>query len=383
MKDTIRFGIIGLGNIGKVHAGHLLANRVGNGRLTAVCVRSSPSIKLPDDTRVFDNLEAMLGSGSVDAVIVATPHPLHPDQGIRVLKAGLHLLMEKPLAATKLDCERLLAVPRRPGQLFGVMLNLRTHPQLLRVRDLLDKGGLGAVQRMHWTITKGLRTEAYFAMSEWRGTWKGEGGGVLINQALHQLDIVQWLFGPPVRVRAHCRFGAEHDIEVEDSVVAEMEFANGAVGTFITSTGETPGVYRLEVSGTGGLIVLEDDILRVRLNTVDAREYSRTAGEAFGSPETCDTIYPGGGENPSHLGVLRNFVGAALGREALCTDAAEGLPSVELANAMVYSTWKDEAVALPVDSAAYQAALARVIATTPPRVRTIRKAVVDMSKSYL
>ena len=378
----IRFGLIGLGNIGKLYVGILAADEVPGGTLTAVCQRRPPSIDLPPGVQVFNDVDDMLDSGVVDAVIVATPHPSHREIGEKVLNRGLHLIMEKPLTATKLDGERLLEIPVQEGQQFGVMMNLRTHPQMQRIKRLLEDGELGALQRVHWTISNWYRSEAYYASSAWRATWKGEGGGVLINQALHNLDLLQWLCGMPENLQAFCRFGSEHDIEVEDQVTCYLEFPDGASGTFSTSTGEAPGVNRLEIAGTKGLALLEDDTLTVRRNTIDAREYSRTTDDAFGAPETTEEVFPPGEESPAHAGVLRNFVDAVQGKSALLASAREGLNAVELANAMVYSAWTNSPVELPLDSAAYEAALQEKIATSPPRKRILREAKVDLDKSW-
>jgi len=211
---------------------NLVAGRVRDGHLTAVCNRSSPLLKLPNDVHLFDDVDAMLDSSEVDAVIVATPHMSHREIGEKVLKRDRHLMMEKPLAASKLDGERLLAIPRQEGQQFGIMMNLRLHPQMQRIKALLDGGQLGELQRVQWTITNWFRSEAYYASSEWRATWKGEGGGVLINQALHNLDLLQWFCGMPKSLHSFCRFGNDHDIEVEDQVTAFLEFPNGATGVF-------------------------------------------------------------------------------------------------------------------------------------------------------
>jgi predicted dehydrogenase len=238
------------------------------------------------------------------------------------------------------------------------------------------------LQRVQWTITNWFRPEAYYGLSDWRATWKGEGGGVLINQALHNLDVLQWLCGMPARVRAYCQFGHDHNIEVEDRVIAYGEYAAGATCLFTTSTGEAPGVNRLEIAGTRALVLLENDVLRLSANSSDSREYSRSTDNAFGMPEVRIEEYPLTEENPSHSGVLTDFVNAVLDGTPLLADASEGLKSVELANAMVYSEWTQEAVTLPLDSAAYQAALEQAIATSTPRDRVIREAHIDMEKSY-
>jgi predicted dehydrogenase len=378
----MRFGLVGLGNIGKVHVANFAAGKVRGGCLTVVCSRRPASIELPDGVRYFDDVDAMLESGDVDAVIVATPHLSHRRLGEKVLRQGLHLMMEKPLAASKLDGERLLGVPRRDGQQFGIMLNLRMHPQMQRIKALLDSGRLGELQRVQWTISNWFRSEAYYASSDWRATWKGEGGGVLINQALHNLDSLQWFCGMPTSLQAFCRFGGDHDIEVEDQVTAFMEFPNGATGVFTTSTGEAPGVKRLEIAGTKGLILLEADTLTVQRNEVDSREFLRTTDNAFGTPDTTQEVFPAGEENPSHAGVLSNFADAVQGKAELLTDAREGLKSVELANAMVYSAWTNGPIRLPLDSAAYESALTQRIAASPTRERIIREAIVDLDKSW-
>ena len=379
---TIRFGLVGLGNIGNVYLKHLVGGDVSGGSLIAVCNRRPPKTELPAGVHYFDNVDAMLDSGEVDAVIVATPHTSHRAIGEKVLERGLHLMMEKPLAATKLDTERLLQIPLQDGQQFGVMLNQRTHPQMQRIRNLLDAGELGELQRVHWTITDCFRSEAYYASSEWRATWKDEGGGVLINQGLHNLDLLQWFCGMPSRLQAFCKFGSEHDIEVEDQVTAYLEYPTGATGVFSTSTGEAPGVNRLEIAGTKGLIVLEGDTLTVHRNPVDTREYSQSTNNAFGAPETMQEIYPAGETNPAHAGVLNDFVEAVTGKAKLPIEASEGLNSVELANAMVYSAWIDGPVDLPLDSAAYESALSEKIAASPPRTRKVRDVIADIDASW-
>jgi len=378
----LRFGIIGLGNIGGVHVGNFAAGRIPRGRLTGVSDLRVPKDPLPEGVTYFADAEDMLRSGSVDAVIVATPHPLHLAMGEKVLRQGLHLMMEKPLTATKLDGETLLAVPRKPNQVFAIMMNLRTHPHYRRIRQWLEEGRVGEVQRVQWTITNWFRPDAYYSLSDWRATWKGEGGGVLINQALHNLDVLQWFCGMPKQLRAFCRFGHRHNIEVEDEVVAYLDYPNGATGLFVTTTGEAPGVNRLEIAGSGGLILLENDILRLSSNKTDSLDYCRTTHNAFGTPEVSTEEHQLSEDNPSHSGVLANFADAVLDGSPLLADAAEGLKSVELANAMVYSGWKNQPVTLPLDAHAYQAALEEVIAASKPRDRVIKEAQVDMQKSY-
>lgn len=378
----LRFGIVGFGLIGKTHTANLADGKIKDGQVVAVCNRRPPQVELPDGVHYFDDVDAMLDADLVDAVIVATPHPSHVAIGEKVLERGLHLLVEKPLTATKLEAERLLAVPRREGQQFGVMFHLRTDPQMRRLRRLVRDGELGEFQRVNWTNTGWYRSEAYFDAGEWRGTWKHDGGGALMNQAMHNLDLLQWICGMPESLRADCSFGADHDIEVEDRVTAILEYSGGANGVFVTTTGEAPGVNRLEIAGTGGLAVLESGVLTVWRNEIDAREYSESTDNAFGSPPATQEALTADDEFTSHVGVVNNFIEAVNGEAPLLADAGEGLHSVELANAMVYSAWTQAPVTLPLDSAAYQATLEEKIATSPPRKRKVRAVVLDLEASY-
>jgi predicted dehydrogenase len=223
-------------------------------------------------------------------------------------------------------------------------------------------GSLGEVRRVSWTITNWFRPEVYYASSDWRATWPGEGGGVLLNQSPHNLDLFSWIFGQPQRVRAFCQFGRYHDIEVEDDVTAYFEYASGTTATFITSTGEVPGTNRLEVCAENGRLVLEDDRLSFKQNAVPMTEFSRTTTEPFSAPPTTERVFEIDGHGEQHLGILRNFVEAVREGASLIAPAAEGLHSVELANAMLLSTWQDRAVSLPLDGAEYADALGRKIA---------------------
>jgi len=357
-------GVIGLGNMGSVHARELLAGRVQRAELAAVCdLEPAPLEPFAAVPRFSDSSE-MIASGRVEAVLIATPHYDHTPISIEALGRGLHVLSEKPLAVHKADCELMLDAYRKrpnPEQVFAEMFNQRLDPRYQKLRALVHAGELGEIQRINWVLTDWFRSEAYYRTGGWRATWRGEGGGVLLNQCPHNLDLWQWIFGLPERVRAFCGFGRFHEIEVEDQVTAYFEYASGATGVFITSTGEAPGTNRLEVAGERGKVVIEGSSFSFLRNEVSSVEYSRNTRERFAPPPIWNVQIPTAPSGPQHLGVLQNFVNAILDREPLIAPAVEGIHSVELANAMIYSALQAETVTLPLDSSLYAAELERLI----------------------
>src|SRR3954470_484791 len=225
MKN-VRLGIVGLGNIGKFHTGYLLDNKISRCTLTAVSDAFAPGLK-PFEGRpglkTFASVEEMIRSGTIDAIVIATPHFLHTTIGIDALKNGLHIMVEKPISAQKADAERLCAVAKEhPKQVFAGMFQMRVEPRYLKIRELISKE-LGELVRMNWIITDWFRTEAYYASGGWRATWRGEGGGALLNQCPHQIDLLHWLLGKPSCIRGFAQFGRFHNIEVEDNVTVFME----------------------------------------------------------------------------------------------------------------------------------------------------------------
>jgi predicted dehydrogenase len=360
----IRVGIVGLGNMGSVHARELQAGRVTGARLVAVCDIDPDRLAAFGDVPGFVDSAELIRSGLADSVLVATPHYDHTPITIDALGQGLHVLCEKPLAVHKADCESMLdAYARRPNakQVFAEMLNQRTDPLYGRLRSLVRAGELGDVQRIQWTITDWFRPEAYYRSSNWRATWRGEGGGLLSNQCPHNLDLWQWIFGMPRSVRAFCGFGRFHAIEVEDQVTAYLEYASGATGVFIASTGEAPGTNRLEVAAERGKVVLEGGTFSFTRNEVPASEFSRTTREPFSAPPVWNIQVPVSSRGSQHLGILQNFANAIREGEPLLAPAIEGIHGVELANAMIYSALKAETVSLPLDADVYATELERLI----------------------
>ena len=300
----------------------------------------------------------------MDAVIIATPHFQHTTLGIAALERGVHAMVEKPISSHKADAERLIAAHKRfPKVIFAGMFQLRTEPRYLAIQKLIRED-IGGVVRVNWINTDWYRTEAYYASSDWRATWRGEGGGVLLNQCLHNLDTLQWLCGLPKRVRGFCQLGRFHQIEVEDNVTAYLEWADGATGTFISSTGEAPGTNRFpEIVGTKGTDGLGKQQASPSLrNGADMLEFSRTATQGFvkpGGPATKTSPSPIA--TVPHAIMVQNFVNAVLDGEPLIAPGEEGINSVELANAMVYSSLLGETLELPLDGAAWEKKLNQLI----------------------
>lgn len=380
--NTVRLGIVGMGNIGRYHAEYLSQGKVRRAELTAVCDAFAP-LDCYRPLQTFTDPQELFRSGTVDAVIISTPHYQHTTLGIAALEAGLHTMIEKPISAHKADAERLIAAAaKRPQQVFAGMFQLRTEPRYLKIKKLIESGDLGEVVRVCWLITDWFRTEAYFASGGWRATWKGEGGGVLLNQCLHNLDTLAWLLGPPARVRGFCQLGRYHQIEVEDNVTAYLEYPNGATGVFVTSTGEAPGTNRFEIAGTRGKVVLENNKLTFTRNEVDMIQFSRTAKVGFAKPEVWHVDIPFSDAPTPHAIVMQNFVDAILDGTPLIAPGAEGIWSVELANVMLYSSLLGQTVELPLDSAAYEAKLKQLIAESKFEKKVVAVQGEDFTQSF-
>ena len=380
---NVRLGIIGMGNMGKFHADYLLAGKVPRAELTAVCSTSPAKLEHYKSVKIFDDGEKLIRSGAVDAVVIATPHFQHTSLGIAAFEAGVHVMVEKPISAHKADAERLIAVRRQhPKLVFGAMFQFRTEPRYTKIQKLIQDGELGDVVRINWIITDWYRTEAYYASGGWRATWKGEGGGVLLNQCLHQLDTLQWLVGMPARVRGFCQIGRFHNIEVEDNVSIFLEWKTGATGVFISSTGETPGTNRFEIVGTRGKVVLENNKLTFTRNDADMIEFSKSAKTGFAKPETTEENIPIENAAAPHATLMQNFVDAILDGTPLMVPGEEGIHSVELANVMLYSSLIHQTVELPMDSAAFETKLQQLIAESKFQKTVVEVSGEDFTKSF-
>jgi predicted dehydrogenase len=385
MSSIVRLGIVGIGNMGNGHAQNILQGKIPRMELAAVCDTDPEKLKRCPKTPGFATHQEMLKSGLIDAVMVATPHYDHTTIGIDAIAAGVHTLIEKPLSVHKADCQKLIAAYEkrtRKDLVFAEMFNQRTDPRYRKLRELLKSGELGEIRRVNWIITDWYRTETYYASGGWRATWAGEGGGVLMNQCPHQLDLMQWLFGLPKKVRAHCQFGKWHDIEVEDACTAYLEYANGATGVFITTTGEAPGTNRLEVACDRGRVVVEGDGLQWTRTTEKVSDHLRTCKQAFNRPDQWEVKVPTNGWGGQHNEVLQNFADAILDGKELIGPAPEGIGGVELGNAMLMSTLWDRTVELPMDAAAIEAEYTKLRAKSRHKTTTAKAGSDDFAASF-
>lgn len=352
--EKVRLGIVGMGNIGASHGQRLLNGEVPGCRLTAVCDGDPQRLawvreNLGDDIGCFETIEAMLAAGGIDAVVIATSHYSHPELAIRCFQSNLHVLVEKPAGVFTRQVREMNEVAAKSGKIFGIMYNQRTDPVYQKLRELICQGELGALKRTNWIITSWYRPQSYYDSGGWRATWAGEGGGVLLNQDPHQLDLWQWTCGMPKRVRAFMAFGKYHHIEVEDDVTAYVEYENGATGVFITSTGEAPGTNRLEVTGDMGKIVIEDDKLTFWRLAVSERQFNREFKGGFGQPAYSKAEIAVEGTATQHSGILRDWINAIQKGTPLLAPGVEGINGLEISNAMHLSAWTDRWVELPVN----------------------------------
>jgi len=352
--NKVRLGIIGIGNMGTGHAENILSGLCPEIVLTAAADRRASRRAWAKEhipgAAVFTEGEELIASGQCDAVLIAVPHYQHPGLAISTFRHGLHAMVEKPAGVYTLQVREMIAeADRHPELTFGMMFNQRTNCVYRKLKEMIDSGELGQLKRMSWLITDWYRTQFYYDSGAWRATWAGEGGGVLLNQCPHQLDLLQWLCGLPVRVQAHCHIGKWHDIEVEDDVTAYLEFENGATGVFVTTTGDAPGTNRLEITGTRGKAVCEHNELTFWRNTVDEREWCVICKEGFRKPDFEKVEVETDGLNPQHPAVLNAFAAHILRGEPLVADGREGIRGLILSNAMHMSSWLGREVAIPFD----------------------------------
>ncbi len=367
LQHDIRVGIIGLGNMGTAHATAIAGGEINGLTLAAIAdtdpARLDFAAQRFSAAARFDSAAALLASGLVDAVIVATPHWFHPSIVAAALEQGLHALSEKPAGVSVSQLAAVRAAQAKTGAVFGIMFNQRTNPLFAKARQLVRSGELGAPKRLVWIITNWYRNQAYYDSGAWRASWRGEGGGVLINQAPHNLDLVQWIFGMPARVWATCEEGKYHSIEVEDDATIQMRYANGAAATFITTTGEHPGTNRLEISGDRGKLVLEDSTLKYWKLDGSEREFcfdpTRSTPPTVTYTEEKQTV-----PETAHKGILQNWADAIRYGTPLLAPGLEGENELTLSNAAYLSSWTGKWVELPLDTAAFDAELAKRVATS-------------------
>ena len=383
----IRLGILGIGNMGSTHAKKIVAGKCPDFELVAVADLDPARLSwakenLGENIACFPTAEQMLGSGMIDACIVCTPHYDHPKYAIACIERGIHVLVEKPAGVyTKQVREMNEMAAKHPEVVFGLMFNQRTNPIYRKMRELISSGKYGQIRRTNWLITNWYRSQIYYDSGAWRATWAGEGGGVLLNQCPHQLDLWQWICGMPVKVHAHMKYGRWHDIEVEDDVTAYCEYENGATGAFITTTGDPCGSNRFEVQMDKGKLVAEDDKLTLWELDMAEPEFTKVNQKPFASPKATKIELEIEGENTQHVGVINAWGGAILRGEEMIAHGAEGINGLMLSNAMHLSSWLDQAVELPIDEDVYYEQLQKRVATS--RTKTVQATEVeDLSDTY-
>ena len=334
MPNKLKFGVIGVGNMGTAHAKHLFEGKIDNAVLTALCDVDTEVInRLKNDfygISVYDNHLQMLEKADCDAVIIATPHYSHPIIACDAFKAGKHVLTEKPIGVLQSDIEKMIISAKKKEKTFGIMFNQRTNPLFMKAKELVESGEIGVKKRLIWIITNWYRTQSYYESSPWRASWRGEGGGVLMNQAPHQLDLIQWIFGVPNSVYANLSVAKYHNIEVEDDAELLFGYDDGSSAVFITSTGETPGTNRLEISGDKGKIVLEEGKLKHWKLHENERDFCFSKSEGFYNAPYDYSEFSADEEKDGHITVLNNFCNHILFGEPLIASGFDGVYQTQM-----------------------------------------------------
>jgi len=368
MTETVKIAVIGIGIMGKAHLKDIVA--LENTELAAICDldrATADQAAAETNTNAYYDYRDLLDHEPLDAVLVAAPHYDHTPISIAALRKGIHVLVEKPIAAHVKDGRRMIAAYQEakqdyPALVFAVDFMQRTYGYWREIKAIIDDGELGQLVRVTWLITDWFRTQSYYDNGGWRATWQGEGGGVLLNQAPHNLDLYQWFFGMPQRVTGFAALGKYHHIEVEDEVTAYFEHENGMIGHFITSTAESPGTNRLEIVGERGKLVYEDKRLTLFRNQRSMFEQIEQAAGGFDKVgyERVDLPFEHHGQ-PGHRFMIENFANAILRGDSLIAPVGEGLNSVILANAIMLSSFEGRTIELPLDEDAYERKLLSLI----------------------
>ena len=387
MDRKVKLGIIGIGNMGSGHAANIVKGNCPELELVAIADKNPARLdwaraQYPETVTYFDNAIDMLDSGLVEAVIVAVPHYDHPTFGIAAMERGIHVMVEKPAGVYVKQVREMNEVAaKHPEVVFGMMFNQRTNHIYRKMHELVHSGKYGRIRRTNWLITNWYRPQAYYDSGDWRATWSGEGGGVLMNQCPHQLDLWQWICGMPVKVQSNLHFGKWHDIEVEDDVTTYVEYADGATGVFITTTGDSHGSNRFEIQMDKAKLVAEGDKLTVLEFSMSEPEFTKTNTKPFGHVDVTEVEVETDGLNPQHIGVLNAWAGAILRGTDLVANGVEGINGVQLSNAMHMSAFLGKTVELPVDENEYYEELMKRVATSR-RKENVNAVFADTADTY-
>ena len=384
--EKIKLGSLGIGNQGRTYAKKILAGECPEVELVAICDGKENRIawareNLDAPITYFSSAEAMLDSGLIDSCIVAVPHYDHPKYAMACMARGIHVLVEKPAGVYTKQVREMNEFAEKHNVVFAMMFNQRTNHIYRKMRELVQSGEYGQIRRTNWLITNWYRPQAYYDSGDWRATWSGEGGGVLLNQCPHQLDLWQWICGMPVEVTAHMKYGKWHNIEVEDDVTAYVEYANGATGVFITSTGDACGSNRFEIQMDKAKLVAEGGVLTVKVFEQSEPEFSKVNEKPFGAPAVTDLEFETDGLNLQHVGVINAFAAHILRGEPLIAGGEEGINGLTLSNAMHMSSWLGKTVQLPLDEDLYYEELMKRVKTSR-RKENVTSVVADTTGSY-
>ena len=360
--EQVRLGIVGLGNMGTGHCKNLLEGEVPEIAVTAIADRQEnrrtwARTHLPESVAVYEEGTDLMAAGVCDAVLIAVPHYQHPKLTIYGLEHGLHVLCEKPAGVYTRQVREMNEAAQKSDRVFAMMFNQRTNCIYRKMHQLVTGGELGAIKRVNWIVTDWYRTQSYYDSGSWRATWDGEGGGVLLNQCPHNMDLLQWICGMPDQVQAFCHNGKWHDIEVEDDVTAYMEYPGGATGVFVTTTADAPGTNRFEITLEMGKLVCEHEKLLLYKLSENERVFCKTAKGGFDVPECTVTEVPTDGINEQHMGVIKAFAGRILHGTPLIAEGVEGIHGLTLSNAMHLSSWLGRKVSIPFDEDLFLAEL--------------------------
>ena len=384
----IRLGILGFGNIGKVHADNIIGGKCPNVELSAICdlkeARLEEAKEKAPNAKLFTSYEEMLKSGEIDSVLIAVPHYDHPKFAIMAMQSGIHTLVEKPAGVYTKQVKEMNEIAKGCDVVFGLMMNQRTNCIYRKMREIVKSGELGEIRRTNLIITDWYRPQIYYNSGDWRATWSGEGGGVLLNQCPHNLDLWQWICGMPSKIEAKLHFGKWHDIEVEDDVSAYCEYPNGATGVFVTTTGDTPGTNRFEITFEKGKLLAENNKLTMWKNVMSEPEFSRTNDNPFARPDFEVIDVETDGENPQHSGVLNAFADAILNGGELIARGEEGINGLTISNAMHLSAWTGKAVDLTnFDDELFYEELSKRIKSSKRKTEVVEVGTVDMNSSFV
>ena len=387
--QPVRLGVIGFGNMGTAHARDYLNGNWKHTRVTAVAdinpARLETAREMLPGVAVFDSAEALTASGSCDAVLIATPHYDHPPQAIDALKAGLHVLAEKPAGVYTKQVREMNEAAVQSDKIFAIMYNQRAQPLHQKIRELVQGGTYGALKRFIWIINSWYRTQAYYDSGGWRATWAGEGGGVLINQCPHQLDLWQWITGMPCNIRASCHAGRWHNIEVEDDVTIYADYPNGATGVFVSSTGEPAGTNRLEITLDRAKLVLEHGKLMVTELAESTSEHIATSTDGFAAMESeTHEVETSEMETGEHAMVYNAFARAIVQNDSslLYARGEEGINGLNISNAAYLSSWLGRDISLPVDEELFYTELQKKIAGSQKKKEVGPSVAADLSGSF-